>query len=130
MNTSNIKLLFIPLFFSSLFAKETPKFVLMANSEVHYNNPIKEVNSFQDIFKQGTFYGRLRNNNFYYFANHQSEKNQNYFLSGIGGNFVFRSASLNGVSFNTGLYATHAFFNESTLNSVGNLKSAKMLLIE
>jgi len=97
----------------------------MANSEIHYNTPIKEVNSFKNIFEQGSFYGRLRTNNFYYFYKKEDKKRQNHFLSGIGGNFVFRSASLNGVSFTTGLYATHAFFNESTLNSVGNLKSAK-----
>jgi len=117
--------IFLSIFSILLTAKEQPKFVLMANSNVQYNIPIKDVSTFDALFKEGTFYGRLRTNNFYYISNHENEKLQNHFLSAIGGSFVFKSASFHGISFNTGLYASHAFFNESTLNSIGNLKSSK-----
>ncbi|WP_304545828.1 OprD family outer membrane porin [Sulfurimonas microaerophilic] len=101
---------------------ETQKSAIKANGQVVYLDQQKNVENIQDMFKEGNFYGRLRNNNFYYRYD-DSDKNS-YLVNAIGASLIYKSANYNGFDFTVGGYASRAFFseNESNINTLGPAK--------
>ncbi len=100
----------------------TPKRTLNANYTLNYLKTPKPTNNFLDIFNEGSFYGRLRNNNFSYSWSLQDNKHGDHFISGVGGSLEFKTAPYKKVSFSTSFNYTRGIFNENDL-SVLLLKS-------
>ncbi|QOP42117.1 OprD family outer membrane porin [Sulfurimonas marina] len=105
---------------------ETPKSAIKSNGQMIYFEKQKDVNSIKDMFKEGNFYGRLRNNNFYFWYD-DSKPNKDFLVSGVGASLVYKSANYNGFDFTIGSYGTYAFFNDSA-ETVSNLGGRKDLL--
>jgi len=85
---------------------------LQANGQLIYLEKQKKVQSFQDMLTQGSIYGRLRNNNFYFAYEEQDQTHQNQLIAGVGGSLVYKSALYYGVDANIAFYYTKAFFNK------------------
>ncbi len=98
---------------------------LKSNGQIVYYEKQAEVNSFTDMLKDGNFYGRLRNNNFYFW--YDDSASNTHFISGIGASLVYKSANYNGFDFTIAGYGARAFFNE-TADNVNTIKSGKDLL--
>ena len=98
---------------------------IKANGQIVYHSTQKKVDSFSDMFGEGEFYGRLRNNNFYYNYDHTSDSKSTHFISGVGASMVYKSAVFNGFDFNVGLYGSQAFFDESQIDDISHVKSGK-----
>ncbi|WP_428737379.1 OprD family outer membrane porin [Sulfurimonas sp.] len=98
------------------------KSAIKANGQMVYFEKQKEVDSFKELFSEGNFYGRLRNNNFYYW--YDDSANNTHFVSAIGASAVYQSAKYNGFDFTVGMYGSRAFFNETSSN-VNTIKPAK-----
>ena len=77
------------------------------------------------MFKEGAFYGRLRNNNFYFAYNTPDNNHETQLVSAIGASAVYKSAQLKGFDFTFGLYATQSFFNDNKLDAISHLKPSK-----
>ena len=101
------------------------KSAIKTNGTIIHNKSRKSVDCFQDMFKDGEFYGRLRNNNFYFAYNQDDSGHETQLVGALGASFVFNSASYSGFDFNIGLYGSRSFFDESKLDSVSHLKPAK-----
>jgi len=112
-------------FASSLCAKESPRYGILANGKMVYTQKQKVVNSLSDMFQEGNIYGRIRNNNFYFRWSDSDSSHENQLVAGVGGSFVYKSASFNGFDTIVGLYGSHSFFDESKLDSVSHLKPAR-----
>jgi hypothetical protein len=117
----------ILLFSSTLGAVENIKSTLSSNGIPIYFNLPGPSKSFQEMFSEGKFYGRLRSNNFYYQYKKEDTARQNHFIGGVGTSLIYRSAKYNGFDFGVGMYASKAFFGES-VGEVGNIKAGKDLL--
>lgn len=103
---------------NTLYANnENPRAAIKANGQLVYFEKQQSVDNLTDMFKEGNFYGRLRNNNFYFW--YDDSASNTHFVSGIGASAVYKSANLNGLDFTLGLYGTRAVFNESaeTINT-------------
>lgn len=98
---------------------------IKANGEIVYLQNQKKVSSLTDMLKEGNFYGRLRNNNFYFW--YDDSASNTHFISGIGASLVYKSADYNGFDFTIGGYGARAFFNE-TADTVSTIKAGKDLL--
>jgi len=129
MSSSHLKLvpliLLSTLMIDSLNAKESLKSALKTNGQLLMNLSQKSVESLSEAFEEGSFYGRLRNNNFYFSYNNPDSGYENHLVSAVGASLLYRSASLYGVDMTLGLYGSKSFFNESSLDSVSHLKPAK-----
>jgi len=97
---------------TTLSKVKLPKATMLKNSTVSYRDEPKEVESFGEIFSEGTFYGRLRSNTFYYWWKNEDEKHDITLISGLGGSVVYQSGIYEGFGFGAGLYYSHGFFNE------------------
>ncbi len=116
MQNINFKLLTLSFvlfsFFMNLNANDTidgstPKRTLYGNMTLKYNTLPNEVDNLYDFFTEGIFYGRLRSNSFYWkwldenvFSNN-APKNM-----GLGGSIIYKSATLNHLSFTLGYYGS------------------------
>jgi hypothetical protein len=110
---------------SSAFAADTlPKRTLKTNYQEVYNETPGSAEHFTQMFSEGMFYARLRSNTFYYKWEKETAKQDNHLISGLGGSLIYKSASLGGFDFSTGLYYSHAFFDDSS-DPVGSLKPGK-----
>jgi hypothetical protein len=105
-------------------AQEAPKQALKTNGQLIYQKQ-KSVDSFKDMFQEGSFYGRIRNNNFYFMYDAEDSGHENNLVGALGASFVYKSASFSGFDFNVGLYGSQSFFDEGDLDSISHLKSAK-----
>ncbi|MFT7860496.1 MAG: OprD family outer membrane porin [Sulfurimonas sp.] len=111
---------------STLFADQgSVRSAIKTNGQMVYYTKQKSVDNIQDMFQEGNFHGRLRNNNFYFWYEDSGENT--HMVNGIGASAVYNSARFNGVDFTIGMYGSRAFFNE-TADTVGTLKPGKDLL--
>jgi len=116
--SSKINIILISsIFIGSLALAHTPKQALKANGQLIYNKSNNE----------GHFYGRLRNNNFYYAYKNNDTSHSTQLVSGIGASIIYKSAIYNGFDFNIALYGANSFFDNSR-DPVTNLKSSKDVL--
>jgi hypothetical protein len=70
---------------------------------VQYKKKPKKVDNLHDFFTEGIFYGRIRINNFQ-FENREDDKS--YYIAGLGGSLVYKSAYLEGIGLTAGLYSS------------------------
>ena len=83
--------------------KTTIKHKLNCNMTVKYKKTPKNVDNLSDFINEGIFYGRIRINNFK-FDNIDNDKD--FFISGIGGSLVYKSAYFNNIGLTAGLYSS------------------------
>ncbi len=88
-----------------------PKATMLKNSTVSYRDEPIEVDSFQEMFSEGAFYGRLRSNTFYFWWKEPDASHDITLISGAGGSVVYQSAIYSGFGFGAGLYYSHGFFD-------------------
>ena len=119
-------LVFISLIMSNtLYAeKKLPKTALKSNGQLFYNLEQKKVENFTDMFKDGAFYGRLRNNNFFFAYNADDPSHDTHAVAAFGASMVYKSASFSGFDTTVGLYGSHSFFNDNS-DPINRLKPAK-----
>ena len=100
------------------------KITLKGNMVVKYNKPAKAVDTLQEVFSEGTFYGRVRTNTFYW--DWQGDSGTDNKAMGIGASMIYKTASLEGFSSTLGLYTSQnpAWFRED-VNDVGIVKAGK-----
>lgn len=114
----------IPAIVSPLLADNIQKSAIKTNGEVVYNIEQKDVNSFQDMFKDGNFYARIRSNSFYFMYDAQDSSHDTQFVSGIGTSIVYKSAKYKGFDFDLGLYGAYSFFDD-TRDPINAIKPGK-----
>ena len=91
----------------ALASDEIPKRTLKGNSTEVYNFLPPEVDSLNDMFGEGEFYGRLRLNSFLFDWEEEVEgKTKDHYTMGVGGSFIYKSAYLHGFGVTAGLYTT------------------------
>jgi len=105
-------------------AQEKPLHAVKSNGTLVYSKPTKSVENFKDMFKEGQFYGRLRNNNFYFNWANEDSSHSTHLVNAVGASLVYKTAKYKGLNFNLGLYGSKSFFNDSSV-PVANLKAAK-----
>ncbi len=103
---------------------KTDKITLKGNMVVKYNKLPYCVDSIEEVFSQGVFYGRLRTNTFMW--DWTGDKTTDNKAMGVGGSFIYKTASLDGFSATAGLYTSQnpSFFREDAAD-VGILKAGK-----
>jgi len=91
---------------------------------VEYSELPSSVDSVSKLFLEGQFYGRLRSNMFMW--DWADKGGFDHKAMGIGGSFIYKTASLSGVSATAGLYTSQnpSFFRED-IADVGKLKAGK-----
>ncbi len=103
---------------------KTDKITLKGNMVVKYNKQSLSVNNIEEVFSEGMFYGRLRTNTFMWdWTGDITTDNR---AMGVGGSFIYKTASMNGFSATAGLYTSQnpSFFREDS-QDVGTLKAGK-----
>jgi len=109
----------------SLGAKEAkPKRTLKSNYQLIYNIQPEHVNDFSEMFRQGKIYGRLRSNSFYYMENANTKVDNSYFVSGLGGSLVYKSAVFKHFDVSMAMYYSKSFLNVEP-NAVSKLRAGK-----
>ena len=126
MQNSKLSLIAISALFISTTASATlqsEKVTLNGNMSLKYTKLPSSVDSFSKVFSEGIFYGRLRSNSFIWDWNEKDTDNK---AMGIGGSFIYKTASFSGLSATAGVYTSQnpEFFREDK-NDVGNLKAGK-----
>ncbi len=105
-----------------------PKQALKGNCQLVHSQTPQAVDNFTDMFKEGTFYGRLRSNTFMYTWEKEKDGSQkNHYASGLGGSVVYQSAIFNDFDFKAGLYYSHGFTNLSE-SEIGRAKAGSEVL--
>jgi len=119
---------------SSAYADDTADFKvkrsLKGNMMEVYNVVPGKADSFTDMFAEGVVYGRLRVNSFTWdWENDDTGEtgNKDNGALGVGGNLIYKTASLHGLSAGAGLYYTdNPFPGERMSDSdIGYLKAGK-----
>lgn len=103
-----MRFLLIIFFFSFSFLQaqtDEPiiKHKLKYNMTVEYTQNPKNVQSLEAFLSEGIFYGRIRFNNFLF---DKGSVGQNYYIAGLGGSLIYKSAYLNGFSVTAGAYTS------------------------
>ena len=111
----------------SLSAQTTTRSSLKSNGEIIYNLKQENANSLGELFSEGNFYGRLRNNNFLLSIDssvfeHITDGSVSKPVSGVGASLIYKSAFYHGFDFNVGLYASYSFFHENDFLSITGVK--------
>jgi hypothetical protein len=86
---------------SALYASNTKSVPQLKCNMTRKYQSAKVAESIEDMFKEGSFYGRLRSNYFW------SDKGEDHYVYGVGGSFIFKSAYFKGFGFTAGLFTTH-----------------------
>ena len=126
MQNSKLSLIAISALFISTTASATlqsEKVTLNGNMSLKYTKLPSSVDSFSKAFSEGIFYGRLRTNSFIWDWNEKDTDNK---AMGVGGSFIYKTASFSGLSATAGVYTSQnpEFFREDA-EDVGNLKAGK-----
>ena len=100
------------------------KQAIKANGQLVYNKTQKQVNSLSEMFQEGEFYGRLRNNNFYFQWDDEDSDHSTHLVNAVGASIVYKSAKYSGFDLSVGLYGSKSFFDEKD-DPIGHLKPAK-----
>ena len=126
MKTPNLKLLSITTILAFLApfasAQQPVKSAIKSNGQLIYQ-PMKSVDTFDEMLREGNFYGRLRNNNFYFDYEHQDSTDA-HAVVGLGASLVYKSASYSGFNFTAGVYGSYAFFNDNS-DPASTIKAGK-----
>jgi len=110
---------------TSLQAQEVEvKSTIKSNGQLVYHIPQKKVDNFTDMFKDGEFYGRLRNNNFFFDYNAQDASHDSHLVAAIGASMVYKSAEFSGFDFTVGVYGSESYFDH-TNDPVSAIKPGK-----
>ena len=115
---------------TSLYATlKNDKITLKGNMVVKYNKTPVSVDTIGELFSEGTFYGRLRTNMFMWDwkkPNYPTGDLMDDKAMGIGGSFIYKSASFSGISATAGLYTSQnpSWFREDVAD-VGYVKAGK-----
>lgn len=105
------------------------KFKVAGNRKVSYLVHPAEASDWENVFSNGVFYSRLRQNTFAYHWEKEAEgKRKDNYAQGIGGSLIFRSAPLHGCSFTAGVYTSHSPLIQMDREDIGLLKSGKDVL--
>ena len=112
---------FVP--FSLLNAAATPKQAVLNNYKMIYQKQ-KSVDNFSDMFQEGSVYGRIRSNSFYFAYTAPDNSHDSQPVSGLGVSFVYKSALYKGFDFETGVHSSYAFFHVKD-GAYGLLKPGK-----
>ena len=97
-----------------------PKRTIKGNMNVEYKALPKSVESLNEAFTEGMFYGRLRANAFRWDWDNDNvgaTGNKDNKAFGLGGSLVYKSAPLYGVSMTTSLYYSSSPFSELRMGS-------------
>lgn len=100
------------------------KHKLNCNMTIQYVKKPKKVNTLTDFLSEGMFYGRIRFNNFLF---DKGTTGEDYYIAGIGGSLIYKSAYLNGFSATTGLY-TSQNIGDTDSSLVNDYRSGKDVL--
>ncbi|MDF1874983.1 hypothetical protein JHD48_04465 [Sulfurimonas sp. SAG-AH-194-I05] len=120
----NLFLVFLSL---NIFANDAIKATIKSNGTLLYFQEQAIVDAFSSMFSEGTLYGRLRSNNFYFRYNEDSDLKQTHMLNGIGASLVYNSARYKKFDILLGAYLSQAVFTRSR-DAIGQAKSGKDLL--
>ena len=114
--------------FSLLLSAATvqPKQALKANGLLLYKQQ-KNVDTFSEMFGEGDFFGRIRNNTFHFYYNAPDSAHDTQLITGLGASLVYRSAIYNGFDTLVGLYGSQAFFDDNK-DPLNRLKPGKDVL--
>ena len=130
MKKSKLSLIAISTLFLASTASATlqsDKVTLNGNMSLKYTKLPSSVNSFSQIFSEGIFYGRLRTNSFIWnWTDDSSSKISDNKAMGIGGSFIYKTASFSGFSATAGVYTSQnpSFFRED-VEDIKYLKAGK-----
>ena len=91
---------------------------------VKYKKRPKNVDNLNDFIREGIFYGRIRLNSFKF---DNTNDNKDFFIAGLGGSLVYKSAYLNNIGLTAGLY-TSQNIGDKKQDLVADYRSAKDLL--
>ena len=108
---------------------KSEKVTLKGNMQVQFNKLPSSVDTINEAFTEGMFYGRLRANTFYWkwkYDNYPSGKLMNDRAMGIGGSFMYKTAPISGFSATAALYTSQnpSWFREDA-SDVGYVKAGK-----
>ena len=106
--------------------QEQPRQALKTNGQLLYK-PVKNVDTFTELFTQGELYMRLRSNTFYYGYDNTDASHDTQLISGLGASLLYQSAKYYNFDFGVAGYASYAFFN-SHAYPVDTLKSGHDLV--
>jgi len=106
---------------TSAHALKTEDRVLKGNMQVEYTKVPGDVNSFSEMFTEGSLYGRLRSNMFWYDWENQDKVNADKTKQtrddnqwGLGGSLVYKTAFFHGVGATAGFYGSVPAHSENT----------------
>ncbi|MEN8303051.1 MAG: hypothetical protein ABFQ64_03135 [Campylobacterota bacterium] len=100
------------------------KQAIKANGQLVYSKTQKQVDSLSEMFQEGAFYGRLRNNNFFFAYDVQDSTNDTHLIPAVGASLVYKSAKFSGFDFSLGLYGSQVFFDDNR-DPVSKIKPGK-----
>jgi len=100
------------------------KQAIKANGQLVYNKTQKQVDSLSEMLQGGEFYGRLRNNNFFFAYDAQDSSHDSHLIPAVGASLVYKSAKFSGIDFTLGLYGSYAFFDDNR-DQVNAIKPGK-----
>jgi len=100
------------------------KQAIKANGQIVHNKVQKQVSSLSGMFQEGEFYGRLRNNNFFFAYDKQDSSHDTHLIPAVGASLVYQSAAFSGVDFRVGLYSSHVFLDDNR-DPVNRIKPGK-----
>ena len=103
---------------------KTDKVTLKPNMVVEYNRLPSSVDTIEQAFSEGVFYGRLRTNIFLW--DWTGDTTTDHKAMGIGASFIYKTAPLSGLSATVGMYTSQnpSFFRED-IEDLGTLKAGK-----
>ena len=102
------------LLLTTLSLQAKSKSAILNNGQMVYNKT-----------QEGEFYGRLRNNTFYFAYNTPDSSHETQLVSAVGASFIYKSASLYDFDFTLGAYGSQSFFDDNNLDSISHLKPSK-----
>lgn len=98
--------------FSMLLYAQTDETIIKhrikCNMTLQYLIKPKKVETLSEFFSEGIFYGRFRFNNFSF---DKGTVGEDYYIAGLGGSLIYKTAYLNGFSSTIGGYSSQNFGN-------------------
>ncbi|MCW8895782.1 MAG: OprD family outer membrane porin [Sulfurimonas sp.] len=110
----------------SLSADDVKSSIKANGMPVYFDKP-GLADSFKDMFREGKFYGRLRNNNFYHRWAKEDADHTDHMINGFGVSLVYNSAEFLDFDFGVGLYSSTAIFDDNKVPT-SHLKPGKDLI--
>lgn len=88
---------------------------LLKNYTLNYKSLPGVADNFEDMFKYGFFYARLRSNSFYWDWKALEKTSNDHFVTGLGGSLVYKSGTLADIDFTLAGYYSRAFFDDKNV---------------